>query len=331
MRSFQARWYRTAQLLVLAVALMIVGAACAGKESPAGSDTANAAPPDVNVSDDTGSADTNNAAAAQAATPTVDPVMVTVNGTPILFTEFEVERNRRAMGMTIEPATATAFDQSVLQSMIDQVLIDQYATQQGIVVTDEDVDAELAIQEQIAQQNDQTLEDLVAAQMYTVDEYREAIHDMLLWGRVSESITANVSPMATQVHARHILVADEATARALIDQINQGADFAQLALQYSLDSSTAASGGDLAWVSLGDLLQPEVENAIFALPPGTLSQEPIQSSLGYHVVQTLEVVEDRPLDQAALARKKEQAFLDWLDAQRGTAIIEQHIGISTGS
>lgn len=307
---------------------MLLGAACAGDDSAASSDTANTAP-DVNVSDDTGSADPN-AAAAQAVTPTADPVMATVNGAPILVAEFEAERNRRAMGMTIEPATADAFDQSVLQSMIDQVLIDQYAAQQGIEVTDEDVDAELAIQEQIAQGNGQMLEDLVAAQLYTVDDYREAIRDMLLWGRVSEAVTADVSPTATQVHARHILVADEATARAIIDQINQGADFAQLALQYSLDSSTAASGGDLAWVSLGDLLQLEVENAIFALPPGTLSQEPIHSSLGYHVVQTLEAVEDRPLDQAALARKKEQAFLDWLDAQRGAAVIEQHFGSSTG-
>ncbi|WP_119065468.1 peptidylprolyl isomerase [Aggregatilinea lenta] len=328
MRLLQAHRYRTIQLLLLAVALMIVSAACAGDDAPASSDTANAAPPDVNVSDETGS---DSAAAAQAVTPTTDPVMATVNGTPILVADFEIERDRRSMGMAIEPATADAFDQSVLQSMIDQVLIDQYAAQQGIEVTDEDVDAELAIQEQIAQQNDQTLEDLVAAQMYTVEEYREAIRDMLLWGRVSEAVTADVSPTSTQVHARHILVADEATARAIIDQLNQGADFAQLALQYSLDSSTAASGGDLAWVSLGDLLQPEVENAIFALPAGTLSQEPVQSSLGYHVVQTLEVVEDRPLDQAALARKKEQAFLDWLDAQRSAAIIEQHSGSVTGS
>ncbi|HML23586.1 MAG TPA: peptidylprolyl isomerase [Aggregatilinea sp.] len=328
MRPLQARWYRTVQLLLLAVALMIAGAACAGKESPAASNAANAAPPDVNVSDDSGS--DNAEAAAQAATPTVDPVLATVNSTPILVAEFETERNRRAMGMTIEPATADAFDQSVLQSMIDQVLIEQYAAQQGIEVTDEDVDAELAIQEQIAQQNDQTLEDLVAAQMYTVDEYREAIRDMLLWTRVSEAVTADVSPMATQVHARHILVADEATARAIIDQLNQGADFAQLALQYSLDSSTAASGGDLSWVSIGDLLQPEVENAIFALPAGTLSQEPVHSSLGYHVVQTLEVVEDRPLDQASLARKKEQTFLNWLDAQRSAAIIEEHISSAGG-
>ncbi len=151
---------------------------------------------------------------------------------------------------------------------------------------------------------------------------------MLLWGKVSEAVTADVSPYATQVHARHILVADEATARAIIDQLNQGADFAQLAIQHSLDGSSAPSGGDLSWVSPGDLLQPEVEAAIFALAPGTRSLEPVQSSLGYHVIESLEVVEDRPLDQAALAQKKEQVFLAWLAEQRAVAVIESDIGVN---
>jgi parvulin-like peptidyl-prolyl isomerase len=172
-----------------------------------------------------------------------------------------------------------------------------------------------------------TLEEIVAAQLYTMDEYRAVIRGTLLAQKLSD-VVANVSPYAPQVHSRHILVKDEATARALIQQIQGGTDFAELAVQYSLDGSTARTGGDLDWVSEGDLLQKEVEDAIFALEPGQLALEPVQSSLGYHVIQVLERVEDRPLSPAALAEKRQQAFLEWLDNERQTAVIERFVGLS---
>ena len=99
-------------------------------------------------------------------------------------------------------------------------------------------------------------------------------------------------------------------------------------MQYSLDGSTAHTGGDLDWVSEGDLLQPEVEAAIFALQPGQRAPEPVKSSLGYHIVETLERVQDRPLSQAALAEKKQKAFLEWLEGQRAAATIERFVGVS---
>ncbi len=159
-----------------------------------------------------------------------------------------------------------------------------------------------------------------------MDEYREAQRSTLLWQKVADQVTASVSATSAQVHARHILVADEAMAYDLINQLDQGADFAALAAQYSLDGSTARSGGDLSWVSPGDLLQPEVEAAVFALQPGQRTPQPVRSSLGYHIIEVLERVEDRPIDEAHLAEKRGQAFLGWLQNQRASASIEIFIG-----
>jgi len=266
-------------------------------------------------------------AAGAEAQPTEEPLAARVNGQPITLATFQRESVRRAVGLDVQPATQGAFDAQVLQSMIDQMLINQAAAREGIVVTDAEVDAELATQSDIAAGNNQTLDQIVTAEGYTMDEYRGVIHDMLLTQKLSQ-VVANVPPVAEQVHARHILVADEATARDLLAQLQQGADFAQLAMQYSLDGSTAPSGGDLDWVSRGDLLQPEVENAVFSLQPGQISPEPVKSSLGYHIIQVLERVQDRPLSQAALAEKKQQAFLTWLDGQRQAAVIERYVGVS---
>jgi len=256
--------------------------------------------------------------------PTEEPLAARVNGQPITLAVFERERARRLLGVTLDPAAAAAFDASVLDALIDQALITQAAQGLGITVSDEAVDAELAIQSDLARAGDQSLEDIIAAQLYTMDEYRQVIRDMLLSQAVSDEV-AQVSPYSEQVHSRHILVADEATARSLLTQIQQGADFAQLAREYSLDASTARTGGDLDWVSEGELLQPEVEAAIFALAAGELAPEPVRSSLGYHIIQTLERVQDRPLSEMALAEKRQRAFMTWLDRQRASATVERFI------
>jgi parvulin-like peptidyl-prolyl isomerase len=268
----------------------------------------------------------NNAQNSSPAPTQGEALAARVNGEPITITEFERARQRASVGMEVQPATSDTFDAMVLQGLIEERLIQQYAAQNGISVSDAEVDAELAAQTEIARASNLSLEEFVTSQMYTMDEYREVQRGVLLWNKVYQTVTATVPATATMVHSRHILVADEATAQSLIDQINQGADFAQLAIQHSLDGSTARTGGDLDWVSRGDLLQPEVEDAIFALQPGEMAPQPVRSSLGYHVIQTLEMTEGRPLDQAELAEKKQQAFLAWLDTQRQNAQIERFVG-----
>ncbi len=255
---------------------------------------------------------------------TEEPLAARVNGQPITMAAFQRERQRRLQGLETQPATQDAFDASVLDAMIDQMLIEQAAPRLGVTVTDDEIDAEMALQEELAAANGTSLEDMLAAQLYTRDEYRQVLRALLLTQKVSD-VVANVPATAEQVHARHILVADEATARNLIAQIQQGADFAQLAMEYSLDASSAPSGGDLGWVPRGVLLQPEVEEAIFALGEGELAPEPVHSSLGYHVVQTLERVPDRPLPQALLAERKQRAFQEWLAVERENAVIERYI------
>ncbi len=318
MRSVLRHIRYTGLSLVLVILLSTLSSACAGSSSSnnaASSGTTNT----IAVAANPGGSTPAGGSQAQD-----EPLAARVNGEPITLAAFQRERERRAMGLDIQPATAASFDAQVLDAMIDEVLMRQAAVQYDITVTDADVDAELAVQSDLAAANGQSLDTIVSAQLYTMDEYGEVIRTMLIAQKLSD-VVADVSPYSEQVHARHILVADEATARSLIAQIQAGADFAALATQYSLDPSTARIGGDLDWVSEGDLLQPEVEAAIFALQPGELDPEPVKSSLGYHVVQTLERVPDRPLSQAALAQKRQRAFITWLENQREQAVIERFV------
>jgi peptidyl-prolyl cis-trans isomerase C len=91
-------------------------------------------------------------------------------------------------------------------------------------------------------------------------------------------------PGEEEVHARHILVKTQDEAQKIIDQLNKGADFATLAKADSTDKAAAAQGGDLGWFKKGDML-PEFSAAAFALQPGQISQAPVHTRYGWHVIK----------------------------------------------
>jgi hypothetical protein len=136
--------------------------------------------------------------------------------------------------------------------------------------------------------------------------------------RVSDIVTANVTHEQEQVWARHILVADEATAQSVREQLLAGADFATLAAQYSLDTGSKDTGGDLGWFGKGKMLA-EFETAAFALQVGEISQ-PVQTTAGWHIIQVLGH-EIRPLTDTEYTDAVTAAFNQWLMDQRTSANI----------
>ncbi|MDX3904546.1 MAG: peptidylprolyl isomerase [Pigmentiphaga sp.] len=152
--------------------------------------------------------------------------------------------------------------------------------------------------------------------------------------------TATAMPVQ-QTHARHILirptqVVTSEQARERLVNIRQrilqgGANFADMARQYSNDAS-APQGGDLGWISPQETV-PEFERAMDALQPGQVS-EPVQSPFGWHLIQ---VVERRTQDigrerqraaarQALFQRKLDQAYEDWARQLRDKAYVEIRLG-----
>jgi len=119
-------------------------------------------------------------------------------------------------------------------------------------------------------------------------------------------------PDVVEVRARHILVEDKGTARDLIKQINDGADFAELALENSTDA-TARNGGDLGYFLKDDVV-PAFGEAAFSVEPGSVTQKPVETEFGYHVIM-VEEKRMRPvpsLEEAApfLEAQLRRVFLD---------------------
>ncbi len=98
-------------------------------------------------------------------------------------------------------------------------------------------------------------------------------------------------PAIEEIKARHILVDDEAKAKELIDQLNNGGSFEELAKANSKDG-TAEAGGDLGYFAAKDVV-PEFSEAAFTLEPGAYTKEPVKTQFGYHVIK-LEEKRQRP-------------------------------------
>ncbi len=107
--------------------------------------------------------------------------------------------------------------------------------------------------------------------------------------RVKEAYDAYVAnfPDVQEAKAAHILVDDEAEAKAIIKSLKEGADFAALAAEKSKDQSSAR-GGDLGYFLQSDVVAA-FGDAVFGAEPGTLIEKPVKTEFGYHVIK----VEDK--------------------------------------
>jgi peptidyl-prolyl cis-trans isomerase C len=305
---FRTRLYTAAFFLVLVAVL----SACGGNTTPvpAGDPAAPA----------TALSETNSASPTEA-------LAAIVNGQSITVAAFQSELRRQEARLTdagVVPADQAAFEASVLTGMMDQLLIEQAAAVQGLTVTEEEVDAEIALDIGLAG-SEAAWQGWLAQNLFTPEEYRASIRSALLTAKIRDQVIASVPDAVEQVHARHILVSTEAEAQQIYEQLMNGADFAELAFQHSRDVSTRELGGDLGWFVREQLTEPVVAETAFTLPEGQISQ-PVASRLGYHIIQTLARVPNRPLDEAARATLFELAFERWRQSLWDQATVERFIG-----
>lgn len=131
--------------------------------------------------------------------------------------------------------------------------------------------------------------------------------------------------LGEELNARHILVQDEALARQLIAQLDEGADFADLAREHSQDGS-AESGGDLGWFDQAMMVEPFGATAA-ALAIGAYTTEPVQTRFGWHVIK----LDDRrradapPLEEIRdeiVGFLQAQMIEAWVNELRGEAVID---------
>jgi len=105
-----------------------------------------------------------------------------------------------------------------------------------------------------------------------------------------------------EYHVEHILVDKEADAKAIIAQLKAGANFEDIAKAKSKDPGSAANGGDLGWVS-DKALVPEFSKAMVQLKNGQITDKPVKSQFGYHIIK---MVDSREVKAPSMDEIKDQ-------------------------
>lgn len=299
-------------LTIIFVLLAVVLAGCGNKAAPT---------PELNY--------TPEAAAQGDTANSAQEVAVLVNGQPIMTETFNRELARFEAGQValgFEVADQASYEQQVLDLLIEQELIRQTAAAQGIVVSDDEVNAVIA--DMKAENGEEYFNGWLAANYYTAEEFHEVIRLDLITNRLLAPVMEAVPTVAEHAHARHILVNTQAEADEALARLQAGEDFAALAAEYSVDVTTRDTGGDLGWFPRGGLLVPEVEETTFGLQPGQISNV-VSSAWGYHIIQTLEFDPNREIEYETRQRLIEHAIENWRLSLHDSAVIDQKISLTS--
>ena len=189
-------------------------------------------------------------------------VLATVNGRPItenLLVLYSQQRKARRPNEQADNAT-------ILDEVISLELASQDGKKQG-------VDKEISIAMQIDQQQRAVI--ATAAIQHFLQQ--NPITDDDLKKLYAEKMTGG-----KEFKARHILVKTEDEARALIGELNEGADFSELAKEHSTGPS-GKNGGDLGWFSATQMVAPFSE-AASKLDKGSYTSDPVETQFGWHVI-----------------------------------------------
>ncbi|MCL5429371.1 MAG: peptidylprolyl isomerase [Chloroflexi bacterium] len=250
-------------------------------------------------------------------TPTQPPTIAVVNGEEILSDIYEIHlaQYRTAQAESGTLLASEGVEQIVLDDLIGRLLLAQGARAAGFVLDEATLDQRLsAVIEQAGDQ--EAINAWLVAQGYTADQFREELALEIEAGWMRTQITDGVPLSAEQVEARQILLNDSFQAERLLGQLQGGVPFEQV-----VANNDPQELGYLGWFPRGYLLQPEVEEAAFALQPGEYSQV-IETNLGFHLIEVLARDPNRALSPQARLALQLQALADWLEAQRAQSTIE---------
>jgi peptidyl-prolyl cis-trans isomerase C len=227
-----------------------------------------------------------------------DPVIARVNGVDIKQSDLALAEED--VGADMQAASPEAKREHLISYLADIIMVTQAADKKNLA-DNPDFKRRLAF-----------LRSKLLMGYELQEEAKTALTDEALKQTYDEAVKSMSGQ--EEVRARHILVEGEDEAKAIIEQLKGGADFAKLAKEKSKDPG-AAEGGDLGYFTK-DQMVPEFADVAFKMYPGQLSN-PVKTQFGWHVIK----VEDKRIKQppefekvkdqieAYLARKAQSDFI----------------------
>ncbi len=281
--------------------------------------------------------------------PKADDVIGEVNGDPINRLEYDQQYNiikfnyesqqsasldEKANKDVIEQLKEQAFNDLVLQSILHQE-----ADKREIKISKEEIDNDLDyIKESQTQDNKDGYKQFLEKLELNEQQLRKQIETQQIYWKLYNEVTSDVKVGEDEaekyyndnpdsfkepggIEISHILVSDESQAKDILTRINKGENFAKLAGEYSTCPSKD-NGGDLGIINESTEFAEEFKDAALKLKPGEITEQPIKTDFGYHIIKAGEKKEEKTktFDEAkdeivlGLQQEKEyQVFNDYLE------------------
>jgi hypothetical protein len=143
----------------------------------------------------------------------------------------------------------------------------------------------------------------------------------LLRNKLVEALKIEVDDNKTMIHSAHIQVTSEEEANAVIERLNSGEDFEELAAELSTDTTNAYKGGDVGWYGPGEK-DETYEQIALSTPIGEVGG-PVETQLGWHVIKVYARTE-LPMTSEEQERQRQEQFQEMVTTWReeGNVVIE---------
>jgi peptidyl-prolyl cis-trans isomerase C len=210
---------------------------------------------------------------ALLATPAFAQNIAVVNGKPVPSSRAQALKQQvEASG---RPVTPDVMEQ-IKQELITREIFMQEAKKRGLDASDE-----YKNQIELARQT------ILIRALFADHQKKNPVTDADIQAEYDKFVAANGGK---EYRARHILVETEDQAKALIAEIKKGAKFEDLAKKNSKDPGSGANGGDLDWAAAGSYV-PEFSGAMTKLEKGQMTDAPVKSQFGFHIIRVDDVRE----------------------------------------
>ena len=223
--------------------------------------------------------------ASTTAAADTSPALATVNGTPITqnFFDFYIKAISGKKPGDLSPDQQS----QALDNLIRAQLVAQQANKDGV---EKNADTEDLLELTRLNVLQQTMEERFLKDKQPTEQELRAEYEKQV-GALPK----------LEYHARHILVATEPFAQGVVQSLEKGAKFEDVAKKESMDSSKD-NGGDLGWFT-PDRMDKPFADAVVALKPGDFTHKPVQTQYGWHVIQ---LVDTRPLSPPPFDQVKQR-------------------------
>jgi peptidyl-prolyl cis-trans isomerase C len=351
-------------ILALGLAVTVAATAGGGQEQEE-QDTQQETEQDERGDSTGGQADGQQSDGGGAVDVDGEPVAV-VNGVALSNQRFndavqrnELQMRRQSRGQPVSETQLNDMKANILEGMINEEVLYQHAEEQGVAVSDSEVDER--IEQYRSQYGEDGFADALSRAGMTEEELRREIRRSLtIQQLLEEEVTGDIEVTESEqrefydentnmfaqpesVTASHILIStqeaeseearQEALERAeeLKTQLEEGADFAELAREHS-EGPSASRGGSLGQFSRGQMVPP-FEEAAFALEPGEIS-DVVETRFGYHIIKVdekndggttpYEEVKGQ-IGQYLEQQRQQEAVQSYIDELKADADIERNV------